>query len=192
MITSLIEMLELSDFRHRGRFTIEFESRDKVLFVTWWQAKIMTSWTIIQILFLYFKEAWSSQFCSYHQNCNQLIKTTFKDWIKVRLPRKRLSLIGLRTHFFGIVNYIVTLFSLLKCLRHKTKIIQRCLVAVMKNLKKPKHPLMWTFLRKKKEPDHGVFLRVLWIFQVSSTVKHLCTTALCDRHIWEIVLENSF
>ena len=43
MITSLIEMLELPNFAHMSKFTIEFESRMiKILLVVSW-AEIMTS-----------------------------------------------------------------------------------------------------------------------------------------------------
>ena len=36
MITSLTEMLELPNFGHMTIFTLQFESRDKILFVTSW------------------------------------------------------------------------------------------------------------------------------------------------------------
>ena len=42
MITSLIEMQELPNFGHMTKFTISFDSRDKMLLVTSW-AEIMTS-----------------------------------------------------------------------------------------------------------------------------------------------------
>ena len=41
MITSLIEMLELPNFAHMSKFTIEFESYDKILLVVPW-TEIMT------------------------------------------------------------------------------------------------------------------------------------------------------
>ena len=40
-MTSLTEMLELPNFDHMTTFTIQFESRDKIVLVTSW-AEIMT------------------------------------------------------------------------------------------------------------------------------------------------------
>ena len=42
MITSLTEMLELPSFGHMTTFTLQFESRDKILLVTSW-TEIITS-----------------------------------------------------------------------------------------------------------------------------------------------------
>ena len=41
-MTSLIEMLELPNFDHMITFTIQFESRDKILLLTSW-TEVMTS-----------------------------------------------------------------------------------------------------------------------------------------------------
>ena len=47
MITFLIEMLQLPNFGHMTTFIIQFESRDKILFVTSW-AEIMTLQPLFQ------------------------------------------------------------------------------------------------------------------------------------------------
>ena len=60
-------------------FIIEFESRDKILFVTSW-TEVMTSKPLFQNTFVLRRPACSNQFCLHHKN---LIKTTIKDSIKL-------------------------------------------------------------------------------------------------------------
>ena len=61
MTISLIEMLELQDFGHMNKPTIQFESRDKILV----DDVMDRSYDAITFIsrYLHFKKAWGSQFC---------------------------------------------------------------------------------------------------------------------------------
>ena len=64
-------MLQLPNFFHMTTFTIEYESRDKIILLTSW-TETVTSEPLFQNNYLYFKKAWGSHFCWHHQNCSNV------------------------------------------------------------------------------------------------------------------------
>ena len=69
MITSLIEMLELTNFGHMTTSTIQFDSPDN--FFCWRNDRNYDIITVISKE-LYLKKSWCSHFCWHHQNCNHV------------------------------------------------------------------------------------------------------------------------
>ena len=82
MITSLIEILELPNFGHMTISTTQFESRDKILFVTSW-SEIMTSQPLLQNTFI-LRRPGVAIFPDIIDIVTMVIKTIFKDSRKVK------------------------------------------------------------------------------------------------------------
>ena len=70
VITSLIQTLELPNFGHMNTSTIKFESRVK----NFVGDVIDINYDVITFIskYCYFKNAWGSHFCWYHQHYNQV------------------------------------------------------------------------------------------------------------------------
>ena len=74
-------MLELPNFGHMNTSTTEFESRDKILMMTSW---IELRGNNLYFKIFYFKETCRADFADIIKIAIMLIKTTFKDSIKVK------------------------------------------------------------------------------------------------------------
>ena len=68
MLTFLIETLELPNFGHMTKSTIQLGKGDEIFIVNVMDKNYDVTTFILK--HLYFKKVSSSQFCCHHQNCN--------------------------------------------------------------------------------------------------------------------------
>ena len=120
MITSLIEMLELPNFRHMTTSTIYFESRDN-----FFGNVIDINYDVITFIskYLCVKMAWGNHFCWHHRNFNFFIKKTFKDSRKVKKIRKFVSKCNLYMYFLISQNLLISVEKLLMSAELKGRVM---------------------------------------------------------------------